>query len=257
VTVRVLNAGTKTFTIGMPVFFEYKINNGTVVNEQKFLDEDLPPDSTLDYTFYLQVNNLNILANVGVYIFRIAVTYNGDMNNLPDINHYNDTLYVLVENGGLPVMDTFNVPTNQPDSGIVLDAGVFAQYLWNTAETSETITVISFGTYTVTVTDEFGCTTSGSFIVYDINDIDPALYHVSLFPNPNNGRFNLCITAPVVSDFDIRIINTSGKEIYRNYLKGVMKEEKKLNLSELPQGVYYLKVTGNSGTTVRKFVLIY
>ena len=38
------------------------------------------------------------------------------------------------------------------------DAGIYSHYLWNTGDTSRTITIDSANTYSVTVTDMNGCT---------------------------------------------------------------------------------------------------
>ena len=44
------------------------------------------------------------------------------------------------------------------DESVDLDAGEFESYLWSTGDTGSTITVDEVGTYSVTVTDENGCT---------------------------------------------------------------------------------------------------
>jgi hypothetical protein len=44
----------------------------------------------------------------------------------------------------------------------VLDAGVFSSYSWNTGDVSQTISVNAAGPYSVTVTDNQGCTGTGN-----------------------------------------------------------------------------------------------
>ena len=45
-----------------------------------------------------------------------------------------------------------------PGNSATLDAGVFSSYNWSTGATTQTITASSAGTYSVTVTNAFGCT---------------------------------------------------------------------------------------------------
>ncbi|HQL71506.1 MAG TPA: hypothetical protein PLA77_11780, partial [Bacteroidales bacterium] len=58
-----------------------------------------------------------------------------------------------------------------------LDAGAgMSDYLWSTGETTQTISVSSAGSYSVTVTDQYGCTAaSGSFDITICNPPPPTL----------------------------------------------------------------------------------
>jgi len=85
------------------------------------------------------------------------------------------TYVVLITNGLCTDYDTVNVFVHQAPvvnlapificngSTGTLDAGISGlNYLWNTGATTQTISVSSGGTYTVTVTDGNGCTTTAS-----------------------------------------------------------------------------------------------
>lgn len=49
---------------------------------------------------------------------------------------------------------------------VLLDAGPFVSYLWSTGDTTRTILADTTGTYTVTVTDDNGCTAADAFEVH-------------------------------------------------------------------------------------------
>ncbi|MFH1320500.1 MAG: T9SS type A sorting domain-containing protein [Bacteroidota bacterium] len=68
---------------------------------------------------------------------------------------------------GEPPLLTVNLGNDTIVNGsIVLNAGSsFASYLWSTGSTTQTITVISTGTYFVTVTDSIGCLASDTIVV--------------------------------------------------------------------------------------------
>ncbi|MBT3207310.1 MAG: choice-of-anchor D domain-containing protein [Bacteroidetes bacterium] len=48
---------------------------------------------------------------------------------------------------------------------VILDAGVFSSYLWSTQETTQTISAIFPGVYSLTVTDTTGCSNSDEIII--------------------------------------------------------------------------------------------
>ncbi|MCX6256660.1 MAG: T9SS type A sorting domain-containing protein [Bacteroidia bacterium] len=251
-----INVGTKTLfaNANLQVSFEVSLNNSPVVVEQDSIITNLAPGDTLKHIFYSKPSNYHNIHNDGLYTFRVASTYSGNLTNLPDINPYNDTAYVLVKTGPMPHVAGYNVNTQNPDTGIVFDAGSFNIYLWSTAETTETITVTVAGTYTVTVTDEFGCVTSGIFTLNGINDINYSNGDVTIYPNPTDGIFDLFIHTGKLSDIEVCIYNSEGKKVYFEDGKDVIKLERKLDISALPAGVYYLRVDGMPGNLVRKFV---
>jgi len=80
-------------------------------------------------------------------------------------------------------------------NSVTLDAGLFADYLWNTGATAETISASTAGTYAVTVTNNFGCTASASQAVSVISN-----------PSPNiipNGPTSFCQGGSVMLDAGI------------------------------------------------------
>ena len=87
----------------------------------------------------------------------------------------------VVVNGCSPVTETYNITLNpQPTptcsatdaacgmmDGEATVSPAFSSYLWSNNETTQTITGLSAGTYTVTVTDANGCTNTCSATVGD------------------------------------------------------------------------------------------
>ena len=54
------------------------------------------------------------------------------------------------------------------DAARVLDAGDFQVYLWNTGSTSQAISVTTPGTYSVSVTDQYGCSAGDTTFISSI-----------------------------------------------------------------------------------------
>jgi len=68
---------------------------------------------------------------------------------------------------------------------------------------------------------------------------------ISVFPNPNNGKFSLDIQSAIVSKVSLTIQSTLGVVVYgEKDVKFNGKLQKNLDLSQLPKGVYLLKVEG-------------
>jgi len=80
-------------------------------------------------------------------------------------------------------------------NSVTLDAGLFADYLWNTGAAAETISASTAGTYTVTVTNNFGCTASASQAVSVTSNPSP-----DIIPN---GPTSFCQGGSVMLDAGI------------------------------------------------------
>jgi hypothetical protein len=79
---------------------------------------------------------------------------------------------------------------------------------------------------------------------------------IALYPNPNNGKFTLTLDANANHDVNIIIYNSLGVEVYsENGVKLSGKITKNIDLSSLSKGIYNLKVAGENGSVVKKFVI--
>ena len=68
----------------------------------------------------------------------------------------------------------------------------------------------------------------------------------SIYPNPASDQLN--ISLPPGNYFSVEIINASGKTILKN------QDEKKINISQLPAGIYFVKITTGSEFYSQKFI---
>jgi hypothetical protein len=79
---------------------------------------------------------------------------------------------------------------------------------------------------------------------------------ITLYPNPNNGKFTLTLNAEGNQDVNLMIYNSTGAEVYSaNGVKISGKTTKNIDLSNLSAGIYNLKVSGENGSVVKKFVI--
>lgn len=94
-------------------------------------------------------------------------------------------------------------------------------------------------------------------VVSGINDVvDHSIYDVTVYPNPNNGKFKVNFTSDETQDVRIAISNTIGQtvsEIKRENFNGTFNEE--IDLSELNKGVYVVTIETKNGKHNSKVVV--
>jgi hypothetical protein len=79
---------------------------------------------------------------------------------------------------------------------------------------------------------------------------------ITLYPNPNDGKFTLTLNAKGNHEVNIEIFNSAGIEIYtENDVTVSGKITRNIDLPNLSKGIYHLKVTGENGSVVKKFVI--
>ena len=87
-----------------------------------------------------------------------------------------------------------------------------------------------------------------------LNDVEsgPDIY---VYPNPSKGKFTIS-THNTLNDVSIYILNTLGKAVYLERF-GVL-EERSLDLTDLPAGVYFMRIIENNNPgsqIIRKIIL--
>ena len=103
-----------------------------------------------------------------------------------------------------------------PGMTVTLSPGnQFSNYVWQDGSHSSTINVSQAGTYSVTVTDEFGCTGTDTVLIYsNCND----LYFPSAFtPNGDsrNETFGALGDFTGLRDFELVVYGRWGQEVFR------------------------------------------
>ena len=78
--------------------------------------------------------------------------------------------------------------------------------------------------------------------IYDTSNLDEEInLEINVFPNPNNGTFNIILNENLI-DFEIEIINILGQIVHKEFIENyIINSTKKIDL-QLTEGTYIVKV---------------
>lgn len=162
-----------------------------------------------------------------------------------------DTLVVTVYNSpsinaglDLTVCDyDFPITVNATGNG--------SSILWNTGATTPFITVTQAGTYTVTTTASNGCQATDAMQVFsdDCASLTEESIAFSVYPNPTSEM--VTITSTLNTEATILVYNLEGKIVHQARISG---NEKQINLSDLSNGTYLLKITNALQSTTFRII---
>lgn len=252
VRIRVRNNRAVALT-NIPV--SYQINGGTVVNDV------IPTIGASGLTIYTFTTTAD-LSNDGAY----NVTGWASLPN--DFDNSNDTFKVAVFNQSAPdaVFSTQVVggdlsTVNATDEGLAATT-----YAWNfgdgftSADKNPTHTYAAAGTYEVSLIAVNACgsdsmKSSVTITAVGINNTVNAK-NVMVYPNPNNGKFNVNFQLDSRDNVTVKIVNLNGQTVYSNNIGNTSAENLSIDLSELAAGVYTLKVEGVNTQITKKISVL-
>ncbi len=193
-------------------------------------------------------------------------------NSISGLNY--GTYFVTVTNpGGCVAVDTFNLlnlsssfvlssyvnPTSCwlcTDGFIV--TGITGGYLpvtytWSTGDTTPNIFGLAQGCYSLTTSDASGCSEVDTFCVLPplgVNNFSLEDGNVSVYPNPSNDFVNINSTVNLQL---IKVFTTEGKCVSS---LNVSSTYAKINVSNLENGVYILKIETDIGSQEKKLLIV-
>jgi len=157
-----------------------------------------------------------------------------------------------------------------PDNPVISAVGNFmtstfaSSYQWffeNTAisgATSQTYSATLTGNYAVMIQDANGCTAFSDPVYINVTGINNPVEEsgISIFPNPSKGVFYISISDDKLRNGQIEITDVAGKIIqFSPAQMSNGKSDREINLEQFSNGIYFLKVAGDSGVTFRKLVI--
>ncbi len=87
-------------------------------------------------------------------------------------------------------------------------------------------------------------------------DAFPIITDLTIYPNPNNGVFTLSFASSNISELEIKVVNIHGQIVYiNNNFDKISKINEQIDLCDKGKGVYFLSITSNGGTEIRKIII--
>jgi hypothetical protein len=128
-------------------------------------------------------------------------------------------------------------------------AGEPYTYSWNTGATSQDITFLTPGTYTVTITNSFGCITTETYVVKDVTGLnDLSAFELLVFPNPSQGIFEVQFAHAGTNNLHLKVTDATGR-IVRDL--GKLQNDEgtlQLDLTQYQSGMYFLQIESSTRT---------
>ncbi len=157
------------------------------------------------------------------------------------------------------------VVTRQGDSLVINTPGVSRQWFKDnegiSGATNPSYKPIASGNYTVITVDALGCQKTSAPIQFTVTSLPPEVVareiKLSVSPNPNKGLFNLSFEVKEKGDVSIELLNSSGQRVFNQSYPGFNGVfSKQMNVGNINDGQYILKIFHNKKTYLQKMIII-
>lgn len=129
------------------------------------------------------------------------------------------------------------------------------EYHWDNGQTSNEISDLAPGIYTVTITDALGCSQVLDVTVgFTTATNEPIAGKIFLAPNPTTGITLLNMNFDKAVDAQVQLINAMGQVIYQVSRPHTTSDQLPLDLNNYADGVYFVRVSAANKTQVLKLV---
>ncbi len=97
----------------------------------------------------------------------------------------------------------------------------------------------------------------GPISTVSINDANKELdANVSVFPNPSiDGKVNLQFNMKYAADLQVEIVDVTGRIVFSQHLKNISNGRRTVDLSNVSNGIYVVKIDAGTAYTSKKIVL--
>ena len=119
-------------------------------------------------------------------------------------------------------------------------------YSWSNGGASSTITGLTIGTYSVTVTDAIGCTYMDIVLIgttISVRELGNPIAEINIYPNPNQGLLMVELEVSEAEPISLQIVNLLGQNVHYekiNVTDG--RNQIMVDLGGYPAGLYYVQV---------------
>lgn len=121
------------------------------------------------------------------------------------------------------------------------------------------------GDWTLSVDDDFGPADGGTILEFtlefcvqgslSVDEVNPFLTNFNVYPNPNNGSFNVKLNSVANRNVLISVFDISGRQVFSNNYKASTEFNEVINLDNVQSGMYMLQVSDGVNLETRKVII--
>ncbi len=129
-------------------------------------------------------------------------------------------------------------------------------YLWSNGGTTQTISGLNAGSYTVTISDSLGCHTTATVDVELVISVAGTM-HQDLFkvgPNPFHEYFTLTPNVSITGSFAVHLLDIEGRIVFGTSVQGKGIAPIRITPGPMTPGVYMLMIQTAKGKMHRKVI---
>ncbi|MBN2682733.1 MAG: choice-of-anchor J domain-containing protein [Bacteroidales bacterium] len=205
---------------------------------------------TPPYTYLWTNSSTNAaITNLGAGTYSVTIT---DSNNCTtsgttEISEPDELLITSI----IPVHETSSGACNGTATVVITGGTPSYEFLWSNGQTTNPAVSLCSGDYTVTITDENGCSDTETVTITFADEISENLVPAPIFyPNPTDGVF--VVATADMGTKSINIYDVSGRLVY-----SMISTEKinRIDLRNQTAGMYYIEVKNEQYNFKGKLVI--
>ncbi len=190
--------------------------------------------------------------NLPAGTYTVTVT---DVNNCVNVN-----TATVTDTSPVSVSFTTQNPTAGSNNGSVTANPASGTppytYQWSNGGTTQTISNLAAGTYTVTVTDYAGCKKISSVTLSIVSGIVQAedFVSISIYPNPVSHVCYAELELLEANSLSLFLFNSLGQPVWAKQLSGFKQGIVPVDMRSLPAGVYFFRVSTENSSLTRSLI---
>lgn len=217
-------------------------------------------------------DNSSFMMAGNIYYFTPVVIGNGDNGGLANFLHNIDIsngCYYVGESVGVAFLPattpiTATIVAGASSANLTPGGGIGAligdesyySYIWSNGAITQDLVNVPLGTYTVTVTDACSASATKSITITVTDTKDPAsIQSFVISPNPTAGILTLNLALATAADVRIEVLNTLGQTLQSLNVGKLSNLSQNVDLSNMAQGSYFLRLTVDGETAIRRVVV--